>query len=93
LGAIQISAATNTGQLVKHAEFTIQLYNPNQLPGIVEFGVTYSGDMLKGAEENAAMGDLLPGKYRLVLQYNGQHLERFVEVESGKLTQVVFTVQ
>ena len=42
---------------------------------------------------NAAMGDLLPGRYRLVLQYNGQHLERFVEVESGKLTQVVLVVR
>jgi hypothetical protein len=49
--------------------------------------------MLNGAEENAAMGDLVPGKYRLVLQYNGQHLERWVEVESGKLTQAVLVVQ
>jgi hypothetical protein len=93
LGVIQISAATSAGQLIKHAEFTIQLYNQNQPPGIVEYGVTYSGDMLKGAEENAAIGDLPSGRYRLVLQYNGQHLERFVEVESGKLTQVLFTVQ
>jgi hypothetical protein len=91
-GVIQISAATNIGQLVKHAEFTIQLCNPNQPAGIIDYGVTYSGDMLKGMEENAAMGDLPPGRYRLVLQYNGQHLERFVEVESGKLTQVLFTV-
>ncbi len=91
-GAIQISVVTSTGQLVKHAEFTIQPYNQNQPAGIVEYGVTYSGDMLRGAEENAALGDLSPGKYRLVLQYNGQHLERFVEVESGKLTQVIFTV-
>jgi hypothetical protein len=92
LGVIQISAVTGTGQLVKHAEFTIQPYNQDQPSGMVNYGVTYSGDMLGGAEENAAMGDLPAGKYRLVLQYNGQHLERFVEVESGKLTQVVFAV-
>jgi hypothetical protein len=92
LGVIQISAATSTGQLVRHAEFTIQPYDQNRPSGIIDYGVTYSGDMLRGAEENAAMGDLAPGKYRLVLQYNGQHLERFVEVESGKLTQVIFTV-
>lgn len=92
LGVLQIAAVISTGQLVRHAEFTIQPYDQNQPSGIVEYGVTYSGDMLKGAEENAAMGDLPPGRYRLVLQYNGQHLERFVEVESGKLTQVVFTV-
>jgi hypothetical protein len=45
--------------------------------------------MLSG-EENAGIGDLRAGKYRLVLQYNGQHFEHWVEVESGKLTQVVF---
>jgi hypothetical protein len=54
--------------------------------------VTYSADMLKG-EESAGFGDLPVGKYRLVLQYNGQHLERWVEVESGKLTQVAFVVK
>jgi len=93
LGVIQISAMTSAGQLVKHAEFTIQPYNQNQPSGNIDYGVTYSGDMLKGAEENAAMGDLPAGKYRLVLQYNGQHVERRVEVESGKLTQVIFVVK
>ena len=93
LGAIQISAATNEGQLVKRAEYTLQLYDhQNQPLGNPYYGVTYSADMLK-AEENAAIGDLPTGKYRIVLQYNGQHLERWVEVESGKLTQVIFMVK
>ncbi len=92
-GVIQISAVTSAGQLVKHAEFTLQPYDQNQPAGNIDYGVTYSGDMLKGAEENAAMGDLSAGKYRIVLQYNGQHIERWVEVESGKLTQVIFVVK
>lgn len=91
-GVIQISVATDTGQLVKHAEFTIQQYDQNQPIGNIAYGVTYAADMLKGQAENGAMGDLPAGKYRLVLQYYGQRSERFVEVESGKLTQVVFTV-
>jgi murein DD-endopeptidase MepM/ murein hydrolase activator NlpD len=89
-GALQISALNQEGQLVKRAEFTLQYFdNQNKPSNTIYYGVTYSADMLKG-EENAGIGDLRPGKYRLVLQYNGQHFERWVEVESGKLTQVVF---
>ncbi len=91
-GVIQISAANHQGRLVKRAEYTIQLYaDQNQPSGNIYYGVTYSADMLQG-EENAAMGDLPAGKYRIVLQYNGQHIERWVEVESGKLTQMLFVV-
>ena len=43
--------------------------------------------------ENAALGDLPPGYYYVALKYNGQFYERWVEVESGKLTQVVFVVK
>ncbi len=92
LGVIQITVTDGKGKLVKHAEFTLQPYNQDQPSGNVYYGVTYAPDMLKNVEENAAMGDLPTGKYRLALQYNGQLLVRFVEVESGKLTQVVFTV-
>src|SRR6266498_136546 len=92
-GVIQISFANQQGRLVKRAEYTIQLYiDQNQPSGNIYYGVTYSADMLQG-EENAAMGDLPAGKYRIVLQYNGQHIERWVEVESGKLTQVIFVVK
>ena len=92
LGVIQITVANREGKLVKRAEFTIQQQNENQPPGLINYGVTYSADMLKGVDENAAMGDLPPGKYRIALQYNGQLLDRWVEVESGKLTQVLFVV-
>jgi hypothetical protein len=92
-GALQLTAADRQGQLVKRAEFTIQNFEDQSRPsGIIYYGVTYSADMLKG-EESAGFGDLPVGKYRLVLQYNGQHLERWVEVESGKLTQVAFVVK
>lgn len=93
LGAIQISVADKQGTLVKRAEYTIQ-YFLGQSPqtDAIYYGVTYSPDMLKGAE-NVGIGDLRPGKYRIALEHNGQLLERWVEVESGKLTQVVFVVQ
>jgi len=44
-------------------------------------------------DENAALGDLPAGDYRIALKYNGQLYERWVEVESGKLTQVVLVVK
>jgi murein DD-endopeptidase MepM/ murein hydrolase activator NlpD len=89
-GVLQISALNRERQLVKRAEFTLQYFDDqNQPSNTIYYGVTYSADMLNGVE-NAGIGDLRAGKYRLVLQYNGQHFERWVEVESGKLTQVVF---
>jgi hypothetical protein len=54
--------------------------------------VTYAKDMMVG-KENAALGDLPPGWYRVALKYNGHLYERWVEVESGRLTQVVFVVE
>ena len=44
-------------------------------------------------EENAALGELPAGRYRIALSYGGQVYERWVEVQSGKLTQVVIVVK
>ena len=92
LGAIQISVVDQQGKLVKRAEYTIQ-YFVGQTPqtDAIYYGVTYSPDMLQG-EENVGIGDLRPGNYRIAMEHNGQLLERWVEVESGKLTQVLFVV-
>jgi hypothetical protein len=92
-GVLQISVVDHDNQLVKRAEYTLQYFDAqNQPANNIYYGVTYSKDMLK-EQENATIGDLQAGKYRLVVQYNGQHLERWVEVESSKLTQVAFIVK
>jgi hypothetical protein len=44
-------------------------------------------------DENAALGDLPPGYYYVALKHNGYLYERWVEVESGKVSQVVFIVK
>ena len=91
-GAIQITVLNPDGQPVKRAEFTLQYFDSQNKPTeSLYYGVTYSADMLK--EESVGIGDLQAGTYRLVVQYNGQHLERWVAVESGKLTEVMFAVQ
>lgn len=87
-GAIQIVIQNQEGQLVSFAEVTLQ----NPLVGNILYSVTYEKSMLRG-QENLAMGELPAGKYRIAMQYNGQLRERWVEVQSGKLTQVVFVVK
>ena len=41
-------------------------------------------------DENAALSDLPAGELSHCIEMNGQLYERWVEVESGKLTQVVY---
>jgi hypothetical protein len=74
------------------AQFTID-YHPNRNQPRVKsyYGTTYADNRIIG-DENAALGDLTPGDYRIALEYNGQLYEHWVEVESGQLTQVVIVV-
>ena len=92
-GVIKISVVDEEGHLIRYTEFTAQFFSDKKQPSIrTYYGVTYSADMLNG-KENAALGDVPAGNYRIVLKYNGQFYERWVEVESGKLTQVVIVVK
>ena len=92
-GTLMISVVDQEGQLVKYAEYTIRSA-PDQSSKKVKsyYGITYSADLLKG-EENAVLGELPAGRYRIAIERNGKVYERWVEVESGKLTQVVFVVK
>jgi hypothetical protein len=77
----------------QYAEFTINHYpDPNQPQAKSYYVTTYTRDMMTG-DENAVLGDLPSGHYRIALEHNGGHYERRVEVESGKLTQVVLFVK
>lgn len=93
LGVIEISILDPAGQLVKLVDFTLEYskYRSTK-PTRTFYGLTYSSDMLNG-EESAVMGDMPEGYYRMAFKYNGQLYERRIEVKSGKLTQVVFTVK
>jgi murein DD-endopeptidase MepM/ murein hydrolase activator NlpD len=92
MGAIQLSIVDPVHLPVKQADFTLQHFlEKNRSSDITYYGGTYSSGMLKSTE-NAGMSDLLPGLYRIALTHNGHVYERWVEVESGKLTQVVIVV-
>lgn len=93
MGAIQIVIQNTDGQLVHLAKLTLQRYDAQNLPvGLPVYNASYEKSLIHG-EENAAISDLPPGKYRMAMQYYGGYQERWVEVQSGKLTQVVFLVQ
>jgi hypothetical protein len=91
LGALMISII-DQGFVFQYAEFTIDYHLDRNEPRVKSYYVvTYARDMMTG-DENAALSDLPAGDYRIALEYNGQLYERWVEVESGKLTQVVIVV-
>jgi murein DD-endopeptidase MepM/ murein hydrolase activator NlpD len=92
-GTLMLSLLDEAGNLLEDANFTIGYYSePSQSPLKVYYAAPYSPDMLDGGE-NLALGELLAGHYRIVVETNGRISERWVEVESGKLTQVVFVVK
>jgi murein DD-endopeptidase MepM/ murein hydrolase activator NlpD len=91
-GAIAISVVDPNSQFL-FTEPTVNYYLDRSQPPVKSYYVTtYSRDLSIG-EENAAVSDLSPGSYRIALTLNGQVDERWVEVKSGRLTQVVFVVK
>ena len=92
LGTLMISIV-DQGFDFQYAEFTIDYHPDRNQPRVKSYYVTtYTRDMMTG-DENAALGDLPSGDYRIALKYNDQLYERWVEVESGKLTQVGIAVK
>lgn len=92
LGALMISLI-DQGFVFQYAEFTMDYHLDRNEPRVKSYYVvTYARNMMTG-DENAALGNLPAGDYRIALEYNGQLYERWVEVKSGKLTQVVIIVE
>jgi murein DD-endopeptidase MepM/ murein hydrolase activator NlpD len=91
-GTLTISVVDGDRKLVKYAEYTIRS-SPDQSGKIKSYyGITYPSDMLTG-DENAVRGELPAGRYRIAIERNGKVYEKWVEVESGRLTQAVFVVK
>ncbi len=91
-GALSFSIVDEASSF-QFVEFTARYHKDKNGPRVKShYVVAYWKDMTNG-KENAALGDLPPGWYRVALKYNGHLYERWVEVESGRLTQVVFVVE
>ena len=92
MGALAISVVDQNNRFL-FTELTVNYYIDRSQPPVNSYYVTtYSRDLATG-EENAALGDLADGSYRIAMTMNGQVYERWVEVKSGRLTQVVFVVK
>ncbi|HXQ39442.1 MAG TPA: hypothetical protein VN843_35910, partial [Anaerolineales bacterium] len=91
-GAMAISVVDQNTQFL-FSELTVNFYLDRSQPPVTSYYVTtYSRDLSIG-DENAALSELSPGSYRIAFTMNGRVNERWVEVESGKLTQVMFVVK
>jgi hypothetical protein len=82
-GALAISVVNAKGTF-QNLDFTIQSADATY------FLRTYEDPLLM-VNENAALG-LKAGRYRIALLFNGTIYERWVEVQSGKLTQTLIVV-
>jgi len=93
LGALAVSILDENHQFVKYTEFTARYYlTPTSLKIKSYYLVTYPLNMVND-EENAALSDLGPGYYYIALKVNDHVYQRWVEVKSGRLTEVVFIVK
>jgi hypothetical protein len=91
-GTLMISIVDGLGKPL-FAELTIARYlGSSAKPEKTFYLDTYVNEMALG-EENAAMSGLQFGRYRIALKLNGHLYERWVEVQSGKLTQTVIVVK
>ena len=91
-GAMKLSIL-NAASQYQRATITLQHYLSDSSDVVGAYYLdTYDLQMANG-EENAAINDLPAGRYRITLIYNSHLYERWVEVESGKLTQVGIVVK
>lgn len=84
-GVLSISVVNAEGEH-RNADITIQSDDQSY------FIQTYEDEFLS-MEENAALGELTPGRYRITFYSGGLFYERWVEVQAGRLTQVLFVVK
>lgn len=90
-GALAISVQDANSTLQK-ADITLQQVSPSgEILGLI-YLETYDSTLALG-EENIGINDLSAGRYRITFMYHGGLYERRVEVQSGKLTQVVIVVK
>jgi len=90
-GALAI-AVINGDQKFERSKLTVEQYSDANGVMASYYLDTYDPKMATG-NENAGMTDLPAGRYRITLIYNGHLYERWVEVKSSRLTQVVIVVK
>jgi hypothetical protein len=90
-GVVALSVVDGKGDF-QRARLTVENHSDSGEVLAAYYLDTYHPQMAV-REENAALSDLPAGRYRIALIQNGYLYERWVEVQSGKLTQVVIVVK
>lgn len=90
-GAMALSVVNGNSEF-QGAAITIQRIDEANNIVAAYYVDTYHPSLAVG-DENAAFGDTPAGRYRISLIFNGHFYERWAEVQSGKLTQVVIVVE
>ena len=90
-GVVSLAIRDEASQL-QSTTLTLQHYADSNQIIAAYYLETYDPHMPM-QEENAVIGDLPAGRYRITLIYKGYLYERWVEVQSGKLTQAVIVVK
>ena len=89
-GAISFAIMDEKSKFLS-AQITLQHYSAAKEILEAYYVETYNASLAKGVE-NAALTDLPAGQFRVTLIANGHLYERWVEVQSGKLTQIAIVV-
>jgi len=91
-GVVAVSIL-DEANVYQFADFTIQRYSrSSDVPEKTYYMNTYVPELTMN-EENAALSELPAGHYRIALKLNGYLYERWVDVQSGKLTQTIIIVK
>ncbi len=90
-GALALSIQ-DANSAFQRATITLQEYSASGEVLDLSYLETYEPALALG-EENVGVNDLSAGRYRITFMYAGGLYERWIEVQSGKLTQVVIVVE
>lgn len=90
-GALALSIQ-DANSAFQRATITLQEYSASGEVLDLSYLETYEPALALG-EENVGVNDLPAGRYRITFMYAGGLYERWIEVQSGKLTQVVIVVE
>lgn len=95
-GTLAITVTDNNGKNI-YPTFSIQYYPNRDNPAATEFGVnSYAPETVNPRDpwgEIASLGDQPAGWYRITFLWSGTWIERWVEIQPGKLTRVAFMVK
>ncbi len=92
-GVLSMRFVDENGQFVR-AQPNVQFYpDPNGTFIQAWQPETYDPGLYNGNWENAVLGDLPAGSYRITYLWSGVLVERWVKIQPGNLTRVMFVVK